>query len=311
MVDTVAMLQLFGKSLVVEPLISTIGLVGAALESGANDALKETVLPQLIAGEAVASLAWEESDSRGNPACVSTSVEPLAEGFRLRGEKVMVLNGCQADYLLVSARSDGNPFDENGISLFLVDSNAPGVSVQAFPTVDGHRAANISFDVVVPADRILTEQGDGYAALKQAINSGILMLCSEAIGIISALLDTTVEYTSARKQFGVPLAVFQVLRHRMADMYIAYQQASALLDVVVEEAVADDPNFEQSLIALKAFVGQAGKQVADDAIQLHGGMGMTDELNVGHYAKRLFVINQLFGNTDVQLKQLWQSIAVE
>ena len=312
--DTLTMMRLFGRHLVLEPVVSTVGMVGSAIAQGTNQRLKEECLPRLIAGEVIGALALEEPGSRGNPAFVSVTAQPLdpAEGhaqgggYRLRGEKICVLNAPQADYLLVSARTSGEQLDTDGISLFLVEAGREGVQLNSYPTVDGHRAANISLDVELGPESMLTAAGQGYPVLAQAVDNGLLMLCAEAVGIMQALLDTTVEYTNTRKQFGVPLSTFQVLRHRMVDMFIEYQRTNALLDAVVLSLPAGAIVDRRSLHLLKAQVGHSGRIVGDAAIQLHGGMGMTDELIVGHYVKRLVAIGQLLGNADVHLQQAWR-----
>ncbi|NKI15907.1 pimeloyl-CoA dehydrogenase small subunit [Spongiibacter sp. KMU-166] len=307
--DTLEMMRLFGKHLVVEPFASTVGMVGGAIAQGSNRHLKEECLSRLIAGEVIGALAMEEPGSRGNPALVNMTAQPLAKGgeYRLRGEKICVLNAPQADFLLVSARTSEEQSDTDGISLFLVETDREGVQLTSYPTVDGHRAANIKFDVELGLENMLSEEGQGYPLLIQAVDNGLLMLCAEAVGIMEALLDTTVEYTNTRKQFGVPLSTFQVLRHRMADMFIEYQRTSALLDTVVLSQSAGGSVDRRSLHLLKAQVGHSGRLVGDAAIQLHGGMGMTDELIVGHYVKRLIAIGQLLGNVNFHLQQAWRS----
>jgi alkylation response protein AidB-like acyl-CoA dehydrogenase len=316
--DTLKLMHLFGRHLVLEPVVSTVGMVGSAIELGTNQRLKEECLPRLIAGEVIGALALEEPGSRGNPAFVGVTAQPLDHaaghaqgaapggGYHLRGEKICVLNASQADYLLVSARTSGAQLNTDGISLFLVEAGREGVQLTTYPTVDGHRAANIMLDVELGPESMLSEAGQGYPILAHAVDNGLLMLCAEAVGIMQALLDTTVEYANTRKQFGVPLSTFQVLRHRMVDMFIEYQRTSALLDAVALSLPAGAIVDRRSLHLLKAQVGHSGRIVGDAAIQLHGGMGMTDELIVGHYVKRLVAIGQLLGNADFHLQQAWR-----
>ena len=305
--DTIDMLKMFGRALVVEPFISTLGLVGTAIQASDNQHWKEALIPQFISGEKIGALAFEEMGSRGNPACIRTTAVPEGNGYRLQGKKIAVLNAPQADVLLVSARTSGELTDRTGISLFLIPLDQAGITLEAYTTVDGHRAANIEFDLQVSEEALLTDAGEGYPVLSRAIEHGMLMLSAEAIGIMQMLLDTTVEYTNTRHQFKVPLSTFQVLRHSMADMFVELHRADALLENLAEQLSAGNGYSETQLRILKAQVARSGRTVGASAIQLHGGMGMTDELIVGHAVKRLATISQLLGNADFHLKQLWSS----
>ena len=306
--DTLRLMNAFGKWLVVEPFVSSVGLVGQAIGLSSNKALKESVLTEIIAGQAIACLASEEQDSRGNPCNVSLTAEKKADAYRLKGSKVAVMNAPQARYILLSARTGGEQCERQGVSLFLIDADSDGVALTSYPTVDGHRAANIQVDLMVPASQMLTAEGEGSALLEQVVHQGLVMLCAEAVGIMKSLLDDTIEYTSARKQFGMPLAAFQVLRHRMANMYIAYESASCLLTKTLSDIEAADKPMSAIVSALKVQTNQSGRYIGDSAIQLHGGIGMTDELKVGHSVKRLIAINMILGNSDYHLKQLWSSL---
>ena len=305
--DTLDMLKMFGRALVVEPFISTLGLVGTAVQASENQFLKDELLPQFISGEKVGALAFEEMGSRGNPACIGTTAVPESNGYRLQGSKIAVINAPQADVLLISARTSGQLTDQTGVSLFHIPLDKAGITLEDYTTVDGHRAANIQFDLQVSEEALLTDVGEGYPILSRAIEHGILMLSAEAVGIMQMLLDTTIEYTNTRHQFKVPLSTFQVLRHRMADMFIELHRADALLESLIEHVGAGNGYAETRLRILKVQVARSGRMIGDSAIQLHGGMGMTDELIVGHAVKRLAVISQLLGNADFHLQQIWSS----
>lgn len=305
--DTLYIMQAFGKALVVEPFVSSVGLAGQAIALGTNAGLREAVIPEIISGASVACVAFEEPGSRGNPGCVALKAEKNGSRYRLTGEKISVINAPQARYIAVSARTSGALTDREGISLFLLDTDKQGLAMESYRTLDGHRAANIAFDALVGEEQLLTEEGAGYPLLDKVVQQGILMLCAEAVGIMGALLEVTREYTSTRKQFGMPLAGFQVLRHRMADMYIAYQGASSLLSETVAQLENGKLLSGAAISVLKVQVNKAARYIGDSAIQLHGGIGMTDELNVGHYVKRLVAISLMFGNTDFHLKRIWDA----
>ena len=308
-VDTLGLLRLFGKALVLEPFVSSIGLAGQAVQASTNEVLKADILPLLAAGKATASLAYEEQHSRGNPAYVNTTAVKTAGGYRLQGVKVVVAGAAQASHIVVSARVEGQVADTQGIAVFLVDTGSDGISLTPFPTVDGLQAANVRLDLQVPAERLLADTGQGLALLQYAINQGLLMLAAEAAGIMQALVELSVDYLNTRKQFAVPLATFQVLRHRLVDMYIAWQGSEHLLARIEADIRGERADMPLAVSLLKARVGAAARYVGQQAIQLHGGVGMTDELNIGHYVKRLLVIEMSLGNADWHLQQVWQQTA--
>jgi Acyl-CoA dehydrogenases len=306
--DTLGLMRRFGRALVVEPYLGVVGLAGQAIAQSGNADLKASLLPGLIAGDILPVLAWEEPHSRGNPAYVETRAQATAEGWRIDGEKVTVLNAPQATHLVVSTRSGGRVAKEAGIELFVVAVDTPGVVIEGFSNVDGHRAGRVRFDgVAVTSEQGLNNDGEGGALLRGAIDVGCLMLAAEALGAMETLLDKTIVYTQTRKQFGIPIAGFQVLQHRMVDMYIAFTNAENLFELTVAEHGNGEPVPAPAAALLKAGISQSARHIGQQAIQLHGGIGMIDELDVGHYFKRLTAPSLLFGGADIHLKRYWQT----
>lgn len=304
-VESTIMMENFGRGLVVEPYLATVLLAGSAIKHAGSSEQKERLIPPIVAGEAHGALAFVESQSRFNLADVETTAARDGNGFVLNGAKSMVLNGPAADFVIVSARSAGNTRDLDGISLFVVDTATPGLGKREYPTVDGGRAAEVALDNVhVTADALLGDEGNGLATLKRATDEGLLAVCAEAVGCMEVLYKDTVEYCKNRKQFGQPIGKFQVLQHRMVDMFMEYEQSRSLLMMAAAHLDAGyDEGTRKVLSALKVQVGKSGRFVGQNAIQLHGGMGMTDELNIGHYFKRLTAIDVLFGNVDFHLRR--------
>ncbi|CAA0081740.1 Acyl-CoA dehydrogenase FadE26 [Zhongshania aliphaticivorans] len=308
LLDTLYLANTFGDVLALEPYLSAVVLAGGVIASGSNELIKSRVIPEIISGEAIAALAYEEKLSRGNPCYLGTTASEVADGFHLRGEKVTVLNAQQARYLVVSARTAGAIDDRNGVSLFLVDLHETPLPIVAYSMVDGHRAANIVFDVVVAKENVIAGGREGFSLLNKALNDGILYSAAESLSAIKTLLTDTVSYTTERKQFGMPLASFQTLNHKMADMFISYQQLDSLYEQTVNMYTQTGSVSSEQISLLKAQLGVSGRFVGEAAIHLHGGMGMTDELRVGHYFKRLVVNNAVFGNTDFHYKRLWREV---
>lgn len=304
-VESMVMWEQFGKGLVIEPLLATVVLAGGALKLAGDKAQKEAVLPGLIAGETQAALAFAEPQGRYNLADLTTKAESQGGGYRLSGHKAVVLNGPSADWLVVSARTGGGQRDAEGLSLFLVPGTASGLSRRDYPTVDGFTASEVTFaDVEVGADALLGPEGGGLPVLEQVLDEGILAVGAEAVGCMEVLYKDTVEYCKTRKQFGQPIGKFQVLQHRMVDMFMEYEQAKSLMYMAamrMDEGYG--PAAQKAASALKVQVGKSGRFVGQSAVQLHGGMGMTDELNIGHYFKRLTTIDALFGNVDHHLRR--------
>jgi pimeloyl-CoA dehydrogenase small subunit len=304
-VDTMIIMEQFGKGLVVEPYLATVVLAGGALKLAGNPKQKEQYLASIIDGSKQAALAFVEPQGRYNLADLTTRAESSDGGWTLNGHKAVVLNGPNADFFVVSARTGGGQRDRDGVSLFVVPGDSDGLSRRDYPTVDAFRASEVTFEnVQLGSDALLGEPGEGLAVLEQVIDEGILAVGAEAVGAMEVLYKDTVEYCKTREQFGQPIGKFQVLQHRMVDMFMEHEQSKSLLFMAamrMDEGYGEEARKAAS--ALKVQVGKSGRFVGQGAVQLHGGMGMTDELNIGHYFKRLTTIDTLFGNVDFHLKR--------
>ena len=298
-VDMAAIMEEFGKALVVEPVVSTLVLFGGVLANSNAESVKAELIPQIIDGSLLGAVAIYEPHSRFDMSNVTTTAKESGGAYSLNGHKSTVLGGQLADKIIVLARTSGEQNDEAGLSLFLVDSKASGVAINGYVLMDGHQAADLAF-VDAPA-QLVGDLGDGYEVLTQALSMAHVALSAEALGIMEKLNRTTVEYTKTRKQFGKTISSFQALQHRMVDTFMAYEQSRSLLIGTLCELNDERTDAAQAvklLNALRTLVAKNGKLIGDEAIQLHGGMGLTDELDVGHYVKRLMMINLLFGNVD-------------
>ncbi|MEZ5510570.1 MAG: acyl-CoA dehydrogenase [Gammaproteobacteria bacterium] len=303
-VDLMLMHEQFGKAMVVEPLIPTLILGGRLIELLGNATQKEALLSAVIQGELQLALASNERVARNNPAIVATTARRDGNDYVINGEKIVVLNGHAADKLLVTARTSGAQDAADGISVFVVDADAAGVERTVYPTVDGLRAADIRFsNVRVPAANLLGAEGAAYTAVETVIDEATLALCAEAVGAMEVMYKTTVEYTKTRKQFGMPIGKFQVLQFRMVDMFIAHEQSKSMIYMAALRALEGRDAARKAISAAKVQIGKASRKVGQEAIQLHGGMGMTDELNVGYYFKRVTAFDALFGNVDYHLER--------
>jgi len=298
-------MEQFGKGLIVEPFLANVVLAGGALKIAGSKAQKERYLSGIIDGTVQGALAFAEPQGRFNLADLTPTASGSGAGFVLSGYKCVVLNGPAADFLVVSARTSGGQRDQTGVSLFLVDADADGISRRDYPTVDAFRASEITFtDVQLDDTALLGELGGGLTTIEQVIDEGILAVGSEAVGCMEVLYKATVEYCKTREQFGQPIGKFQVLQHRMVDMFMEHEQSKSLMYMAamrVDEGYGAEA--QKAISAFKVQVGKSGRFVGQGAVQLHGGMGMTDELNVGHYFKRLTMIDTLFGNVDFHLKR--------
>ncbi|WP_148864681.1 acyl-CoA dehydrogenase family protein [Marinobacter fonticola] len=305
-IDTMLVMDCFGRALVVEPYLATVVLGGGLIRDAGSEAQKADILPKIAAGEHLLAFAHSEPGARYNLAYVKTTAQKDGDSYVLSGRKTAVIHGAQADQLIVSARTDSKSGDAEGLSLFLVDREVSGVSVQDFATHDGHRTAEIHFDNVrVGADALIGEAGQAGPVIEKTVDLGIAALCAEAVGAMEALNETTLEYVKTRKQFGIPIGKFQVLQHRMADMFIAAEQAKSMAILAASEADSDDRNKRREAISMaKTLVGQSARDVGQQAVQLHGGMGVTEEMFAAHLFKRLTLINLLFGDADHHLAQV-------
>ena len=300
--DTMVLMEAFGQGLVLEPFFASAVLGTRAVVSGGNADLQSRLLPDVVSGSCRLGLAYAEEQSRFDLEDVITRATAQDSGFVITGHKSMVQHGGSADQLVVSTRTSGGQRDENGITLFLVDTKAEGVTVDSFPTVDGQQASEVTFEnVFVHADNMLGELDRGFTLLQDIAIDGILALAAEAVGAMEILYKDTVAYTQEREQFDHSLADFQVLQHRMVDMFMEYEQCKSMLYRATLEVVQNGREAMRTVHALKYMVGKVGTFIGENAVQLHGGMGVTEELRIGHYFKRLLVIDAQFGNSDHHL----------
>ena len=306
-IDLMVLMLRFGKGLIVEPYLANIVLAGGVLRRAASAAQKERWLQPIIAGELQAALAFVEPQSRYDVSSVATAAQANGNGndWIINGSKGVVLNGGNADLLIVPARTSGAQSDEDGITLFAIAAGTEGVSRNAYPTVDGHQAAEIRCDNVrVTDDARLGETGQGYAVLEATLDEATLAVAAEAVGIMQIMTDKTVEYSKERMQFGTPIGSFQALQHRMVDMFTDCEQSYSLLIRAAMLASQESEDTRQAISAIKYQVGTAGRKVGQEAVQIHGGMGVSWDLDIAHYFKRLTVIDQLLGNADWHLDRL-------
>jgi pimeloyl-CoA dehydrogenase small subunit len=305
-VELMIVMEAFGRALVLEPYFSTIVLGGSALRRALSPDLQAALIPQVVAGEMILGFAWMERQSRYNHADVKTTAKKDGAGWRLSGEKTLVLHGDSADKLIVTARVSGAQRDRKGIGVFLVDAKAEGVERRGYPTQDGLRAAEIAFNNVRLEDIDLIaapEQGDAF--VERMIDEAMAALCAEAVGVMSVMQETTVEYLKTRQQFGRPIGQFQALQHRAVDMLIALEQARSMAmfaTMMVEEENATERR--RAMCAAKAQIGRSGRKIGEEAIQLHGGIGMTMEYKVGHYFKRMTMLDRQFGDAEFHIAAL-------
>lgn len=301
-VDVMVFMQSLARGLVVEPYLSNIMLAGGILSRLASDEQKARWLHPIMAGELHATLAWHEPQARYDLANIETTATSDGDEWVINGVKGVVLNGDTADLVIVPARTAGASTDTDGITLFAVPAET--LAREGYATVDGLRAAEIRLDDVrVSAEHVLGPVGGGFAALDDTVDDAILAVCAEAVGIMHVLKDKTVEYSKQRQQFGVPIGAFQALQHRMVDMLMACEKAQSLLMWAVMTR-AEGGDVKRAVSSIKYLVGTAGQKLGEEAVQIHGGMGVTWDLDVAHYFKRLTVINHLFGNADFHLDRL-------
>jgi len=298
-IDVAALMEELGKGLVVEPFFPTVVLFGGLLNKSGNAELQNHYIPKIVEGHCQGAFAYVERQSRFEMSDIATTATPTDGSFIINGEKVVVANGHNADTLIVSTRTSGEQFDTHGISLFLVDASSEGVEKTTYSMMDGSKVANIRFNnLQVPAAHLLGSLDQGWELIEAITTEAITVLSAEALGIMETLNTATCEYTKIRKQFDVAISTFQALQHRMVDTFMAYEQAKSMLYRALCEWERGDDSMERTIHALKVMMARSGKLVGDEALQIHGGIGMTDELNIGHYVKRLMTINTQFGNGD-------------
>ena len=304
-VETMVLMEAFGAGLLVEPYLPSVVLGTGLVTEAGTEAQKEAILPAAVAGELKLAFAWVEARSGFDLFDVRTTAARRDGGWVVDGAKGVVLGAAAADRLIVSARTSGGPRDRNGIGLFLVDRGADGVRLRGYRTVDGLRAAEVAFEnVAVGDDAVLGDPGNALPAIEAVAERAIAALCAEAVGVMDVIVRDTAEYLKTRKQFGRPIGTFQVLQHQFTDMLIASEEARSMTYVATlrlgeRDAVAR----EKAVSGAKHLVGRNGRLIGQRAIQLHGGMGMTEEMAVGHYFKRLAMIDVMFGDEAYHLKR--------
>ena len=309
-VDTAVLLESFGRGLVVEPYQSCIVLSAGLLQVAGNEEQKRQHLPSIAEGKTLLSFAHIEPTSRFNLCHIRTTATKQGDCFVVDGEKAIVHNAETADYFILSTRTEGDINDENGITLFLVPSNSSGIEMRSYPTIDGLRASEISFNSVkVDKQNVLGELNKAAESIQQVVDRACVLLCAEAAGAMDTAVKLTVDYIKNREQFGQAIGSFQVLQHRAVEMRGAKDFSRAL--TYRAAGAIDQSNASERMRAVSAAkveMGRSGKLIGQEGIQLHGGMGMTDDMPIGHFFKRLTMIDAIFGNVDFHRKRFAQII---
>jgi pimeloyl-CoA dehydrogenase small subunit len=309
-IEIMLVMEAFGRAMVLEPYLATVVLGGTAIRLGATDAQKSAILPAIAEGRTKLAFAHGERQARYDLTDVMTTAQHSGKGWVLDGAKSVVTHGDCADTLIVSARNAGERDADQGITLFLVDANANGVARRSYAMRDEQRAAEISLSgVQVSQEDVLGEVGAGLAIIKRVIEAGIAATAAESVGAMEALHAMTLEYSRTREQFGKPIGTYQVVQHRLAEMLMSLEQGRSM--AMLAAMMVDEPDAierEHNIAMAKVGIGQAGRFVSQNAVQLHGGIGMTEELAVGHYFRRCMVIERLFGDTAHYLARLAESV---
>ncbi|MFO0438938.1 MAG: acyl-CoA dehydrogenase family protein [Phenylobacterium sp.] len=299
--ENMVVMEELGKALVVEPYLGTVVIGGGFLKHGAPAGAEE-MIGQIIAGKAIFAFAYAEPQGRYNIRDLKTTARKDGAGYVLNGHKAVVVGAPYATHLVVTARTGGGQRDAGGISVFIVPKSAKGVSTRDYPTVDGFRASEVYFEnVALGAEARIGGEGEALPLVEKVMDEAIAATCAEACGVLRRLQEGTVEYTKQRKQFGVPISSFQVLQHRMVDMFIQLEQSISMTYMATIRLSDSDAERAKAASAAKVQIGKACKFVGQNAVQLHGGMGVTDEMAIGHYFKRATMIEGLFGSTDHHL----------
>jgi pimeloyl-CoA dehydrogenase small subunit len=301
-VETMIVMEAFGRALVVEPYVPTVVIAGGLLREAGSGAQKQKWLPRIASGDTVIAFAFAEPQGRYNLADVTATAKKRGNVYVLNGQKAVVIGAPFADALIVTARTAGERRDTKGTSLFLLDARAKGVFRRDYPTMDGQRASEIGFEnVEVPADTVIGTADEGVSLVERVIDEAIAAHCAEALGAMRVMHESTVEYAKTRKQFGVPIGKFQVLQHRMVDMFMQVEQSASMTLMVTLKLGERAEERKKAVSAAKVQIGKAGRFVGQSAVQIHGGIGMTDELALGHYFKRATMLDTLYGNVDHHL----------
>ncbi len=308
--EVMLVMQAFGHALALEPFLSTVVLGGTALKLAGSDAQKQALFPAIAEGSMKLAFAHGERQARYDLNDVVTTAKRNGGGWVLDGAKSVVFHGEAADKLVLSARSSGERYDEDGITLFLVDANAAGVARRGYATRDETRAADIALSNVSVSDAdVLGEVGQGFALVQHVVEAGIAATAAEAVGAMEAMHAMTLEYSKTREQFGKPIGSYQVVQHRLADMFMTMEQGRSM--AMLATMSVDNPDAAErahNMAMAKVGVGQAARYVAQSAIQMHGGIGMTEEYAVGHYFRRCMVIERLWGDPAYYLQRLAEAV---
>jgi pimeloyl-CoA dehydrogenase small subunit len=312
-VETMIVMEAFGKGLVREPYLSTVIICGGFVRHGCGAAARQELAKRIASGSLVAAFAHVEREARHELNDVTLSARKVGEGFLLDGVKSIVPHGDAAELLLVSARTAGGRHDREGVSLFLVDGHAKGVTRRAYALADGTPGAEVRLDnVQVSAAALIGEMGKSMLLIERVADEAIAALCAEAVGVMSAMCDMTVGYLKTRKQFGRPIGSFQALQHRAADMFIALEQARSM--AVYATMMVGETGAAQraaAISAAKVTIGKNGRFIGEQAVQLHGGIGMTMEYRLGAYFKRMTAIEMMFGDVDHHLRKVARAGGLE
>jgi pimeloyl-CoA dehydrogenase small subunit len=305
-VENMIVMEALGKALVLEPYLATVVLGGGFFRHGGSAAQKAAYLPSIIDGSKTMAFAQLEKNSRYDLSDVATSAKSQGAGWRINGGKFVVIHGDTADTLIVTARTAGGQRDQAGIGAFLVPANAKGVTIKGYPTQDNLRAADITFvDVDVGADAAIGDPHNALPLIERVVDDARIALCAEAVGAMEESLKTTIEYLKTRNQFGVAIGNFQALQHRGADMFVALEQARSMsFFATMASDLQDARERATAVAAAKVQIGRSARYVGQQSIQLHGGVGMTMEYKIGHYFKRLTMIESLFGDADYHLRRV-------
>ncbi len=304
-VEAMVLMEGFGRGLVVEPYYATAVMGGNLILQGGSDEQKSALLPDLAEGKLMLAFGYAERQARYDLFDVESTAKKSGSGYILNGHKGVVIHGGSADKIIVSARTGGAARDTDGITLFIVDADANGVSVRDYQTIDGLRAAEVGLEnVEVGGDAVLGEVDGGLALMNDVARRSMAALSAEAVGIMDTMQALTNDYLQTREQFGRPIGKFQVLQHRMVDILIGCEESrSSMLVATLRLDDEDEARREKAVSAAKVKIGQSGKFIGENSIQLHGGMGMTDEMQIGHYFKRLAMIDVMFGDHNYHLKR--------
>jgi len=303
-VDSMVVMEQFGKGLVVEPFMPSILLSGNLISKLANESQANEIIPKIIEGESRYVFAYAEPQSRFDLSDVKTSATKDGDEYTLNGFKSVVFGASMATHIIIAARTSGDQRSENGITLFLADIKSNGITLQTYPTIDEYRASEVVIEnLKISSDMLLGEVDKAYPVVEEVIDLATIAACSEAVGVLQVLKDSTIDYCKQRKQFGQSISKNQAIQHKLVDMMIEYEQAKSILYAAVTADLSNADERKKAVSGAKARIGQSIKFVGESAIQLHGGMGMVDEYMISHYFKRATMLGVLFGNVDFHMKR--------